>query len=97
MTLSDIRGGFQIAAEATTDEAVSRLGLLGVLGVRKFSLQIRRVGEKEIVSLVVELPTASPFNLFQFLPIDPNSQDSITTKKQIENMLGVPDGTCHMI
>lgn len=97
MTLTDIRGGIRIAAEATTDDAVNKLGVVGIMGVRKFSLEIRRVGKDEIVNLALELPPTSPFSFFKLLPPDPNAEDSIKGRQQIERILGVSEGTCRMI
>lgn len=97
MTLSDIRGGIRIEAEATTDEAKNRMGILGAIGVKKFALEIRRVGQHEIVSILIDIPATSVFSFFRLMPVDPNSADMVSTRKQIERIMGVSDGTCHMI
>jgi hypothetical protein len=90
-TVSPIRGGIRIVAEATTPEAKRRL----LSAVSKLTVDIRRLGEKEIVNLSMDLPEILRF--WSFLTPEPSASEVAEVRRKIEIMLGVADGKCSLI
>jgi len=93
-----IRGGIRMEMEVATDEMKRRvLMAVGIPGVTKLTLEIRRATPQQvIVSVYANLPEV----LRQFCSLvtpDPSSPATIDGRKQIERILGVADGTCHII
>jgi hypothetical protein len=94
-TVSDIRGGLKIDVEATTEEAKRRLFTAGSGGLTKLAIEIRRLGQKEFVTVKADMPES--LRIFSLMIPQPQAQETITLQKKIENMLGVPDGKCQLL
>lgn len=95
-TMVTIRGGVQLDIEAVSDEAKQRALPLSAAGVTKFTMEVRRIDDKtEIVSLFVKLPPQ--FSFYGWIPPNPLAPDAITMVLWIEQFLGSPPGTCHIM
>jgi hypothetical protein len=91
-TLSEIRGGIKIVAEANTAEARRRL--LGSF-VSKLTVEIRRVGQQEIVTVFIDLPELLRF--WSFMSPDPSAPEMTEIQGKMEKLIGATAGKCHLI
>jgi hypothetical protein len=90
-----IRGGVRLDIEAVTDEAKQRLGPLSSLGVTKLTMEVRRIGQVEIVSVFVKMPPQMAF--YGWIPPNPKAPDTIGMVHRIEDFLDARHGICHII
>jgi hypothetical protein len=96
VTTSDIEGGFRIIIEAETQEAKNRMVSAGIWpAVTKVFIDVRRIGQRVIVSAYADLPKGMEF--FSMIPPDPTLPQVVTAEKQIAQFLGANDGACHLI
>jgi hypothetical protein len=95
ITLVTIRGGIRMEIETVTEEAKQRILPISSLGVTKLTLEVRRVGPMEIVSAYMKMPPQLAF--YGWIPPNPIAPDTIAARQFIEHLLGVSDGTCHVI
>jgi hypothetical protein len=91
---SQIRGGFRIEYEATTEEAKDKMRRSGSVPTTKIAMEVRRVGVWIIVTELVDVPDALKF--MSIMPPDPKSSDMIAMRRQVEAVLGFQDGKCSM-
>ena len=91
ITVTDIRGGFRIDAEANTEEAKRRMFTAGSAGASKVSISIRRIDQQIIVDVASELP-----KIFGLMLADPSSQDTLAIQSKIEDLVGV-QGKCRLL
>jgi hypothetical protein len=89
--VTDIRGGVRMIFDATTPEARRRLI---TSYVSKLTIEVRRVGEIEIVTASVDLPEIVRFLSFM-APVQP--QDTANSQSKIEKLIGAPEGGCHLL
>jgi len=94
-TMETIRGGVRIEAEATTDEAKQRIPALTMLGVTKFTFEIRRVEKVELVSVIIKLPPQ--FAFYGWIPPNPAAPDTKQVIYFVENFFGFKPGICQVI
>lgn len=94
-TMVTIRGGIRLEGEAVTEEAKQRLLPLSSVGVTKFALEVRRVGQVEIISMIVKMPPQLAF--YGWIPPNPLAPDTISVVHWLENFLGARRGACHVI
>jgi hypothetical protein len=90
-----IRGGVRLDIEVVSDEAKQRLGPLSSLGVTKLTMEVRRIGQVEIVSVFVKMPPQMAF--YGWIPPNPKAPDTIAMVHRIEDFLGARHGICHII
>jgi hypothetical protein len=93
-SISGIKGGVRITVEAKSDEGKLRIWRSTGTTIRKASIDVRRVGQIELVSYVVEFPDYFKPMLSAPLQID---WDIITLTRAIERMISAPWGVCHVI
>jgi hypothetical protein len=90
-TVTDIRGGYRIDAEAATEEAKRRMFVAGSAGATKFSIALRRIDQQIIVDVTSELP-----QLYGLIKLDPSSQDTRSIQQTVEKLAGA-EGKCHLV
>lgn len=86
----EIRGGIKIVAEATAPEAKRRL--LGT-PANKVTIEIRRIGQQELVTVFVDLPDILRFLSFM-APTSAREYDE--AQRSIERLIGAPAGGCQL-
>jgi hypothetical protein len=91
ITVTDIRGGFRIDAEANTEEAKRRMFVAGAAGASKVSISLRRIDQQIIADVAAELP-----QIYGLIPPERSSQDTLAIQRKIENLVGV-EGKCHLL
>jgi hypothetical protein len=94
-TMETIRGGVRIEAEATSDEAKQRIPSLSILGVTKFTFEIRRVEKVELVSVIVKLPPQ--FAFYGWIPPNPAAPDTKKLIYFVEHFFGFRPGICQLV
>jgi hypothetical protein len=94
-TITPIRGGIRIEAEAVTEEAKRRALPFSAVGVTKLIIEVRRVEKQEIVSVLVNLPSQLAF--FSLIPPNTAAPDTIVVRRWVEKLLGARDGACRVI
>jgi hypothetical protein len=89
--VSDIPGGRKIEITPTSAEGQMRME-----GVTRWTMEMRRSGSEILVTSMFDVP--DPMGaLFKLMRVDPTSEQAKTEHEQIEQMLGVPKGTCQLI
>jgi hypothetical protein len=91
ITVTDIRGGYRIDAQATTEEAKRRLFVAGSAGATKLSISMRRIEKQIIVDVTADLPP-----IYGLMNPEPSGEDTMAIQKKIENLVGA-DGKCHLL
>ena len=95
LTVTDIRGGLRLDAEANTEEAKRRLFTAGTGGLSKLAIEVRRYGQQEIVTVAADMPDY--FRLFSLMTPEPSSQDTVSIQRKIEHFVGVAEGKCKLL
>jgi prepilin signal peptidase PulO-like enzyme (type II secretory pathway) len=91
ITVTDIRGGFRIDAEASTEEAKRRLFVAGAASATKASISVRRIDQQIIVDVTSILAP-----IFGMMTPDPSSQDTLAIQGKVENWVRAA-GKCHLL
>jgi hypothetical protein len=93
-SVTDIRGGIRIELEANTEEARRRLLTSGT-GASKLTIEVRRLGPKEMVNVSVTLPEVLRF--FSFMAPDPSAREIVEIQSKMEKFIGATPGACHLL
>jgi hypothetical protein len=91
-TFTAIRGGIRMAVEANTPEARRRLFSSSV---SKLTVEIRRVGQQEIVTMLIDLPEILRF--WSFMTPEPSAAELIEVQRKIEKLVGAAEGKCRLM
>ena len=84
-SMTEIRGGIRIEAEAITKEAKERIYPLSSVGVTKMTIEVRRINKIELVSVFVAMPLQLAF--YGWIPPNPAAPDTIVVVQRIEQIL----------
>jgi hypothetical protein len=95
LTVTDIRGGLRIDAEANSEAAKRRLFTAGTGGLSKMAIEVRRFGQQEIVTVTADMPDY--FRLFSLMTPEPSSQGTVSIQKKVEHLVGVAEGKCKLL
>jgi hypothetical protein len=96
----DIRGGIKMQAEAVTDEAKARFGILSAAGVTKIVMEMRRVASQIIIDIIIVYPDSMP-DMLKFLlaisKVDPDAANVVELRRNFERSLQLAEGKCRVI
>jgi hypothetical protein len=95
MSTSIINNGVRLDIEAISQEGKERIWRSTGTLITKIAIEVRRVGQNEIVSLTAERPPF-PQSMLLMMPIQPSKDDIEKNERGIEKIIGAPSGVCHI-
>jgi hypothetical protein len=96
ISLSTIRGGVRIVYAASSDEGKLRLWRATGTTITKFTLEVRRVGQYELLTFVPERNDVAP-EVARRIPIQGPNELLHKFEQTMESLISAPSGACHLI
>ena len=95
MTTSIINGGIRLTVEAISEEGKARMWRMTGTLTPKMAIEVRRVGQNEIVSFTADRPGV-PQSMMLNMPLRGSKEDMEKFERSMEQIIGAPSGVCHV-
>jgi hypothetical protein len=95
MSTSIINNGVRLTIEAISDEAKARMWRFTGTLTPKMTIEVRRVGQNEIVSFTADRP-GIPQSMLLNMPLRGTKEEIAKLERSVEQIVGAPAGVCHL-
>jgi hypothetical protein len=95
MSTSIINNGVRLTIEAISDEGKESMWRMTGIFAPKMTIEVRRVGQNEIVSFTVDRP-GIPQSMLLNIPLRGSKDDIQKFERAVEQIVGAPPGVCHV-
>jgi hypothetical protein len=95
ISISIIPSGIRIVYAASSDEGKLRMWRATGTTITKATLEVRRVGQTEVLSFIPDRPSAPPGMMIR-IPLHGTKEDFERFERSMERLIGAPSGVCHL-